>query len=144
MAKWEENTKWSKINFLISVFFFFPWINISMKDNEWPFKSFRGRIIPPLCPLNVDMLVNWKKEAFCLNFSNELVFSSFFCVNNMSLWDMLGKTMLFKGMRRKIKKYRPTSLFTYLFYLSIFCIRPNFYSIDTFFWHILTAWDYHQ
>ena len=104
MAKWEENTKWSKINFLISVFFFFPWINISMKDNEWPFKCFRGRIIPPLCPLNVDMLVNWKKEAFCLNFSNELVFSSFFCVNNMSLWDMLGKTMLFKGMRRKIKK----------------------------------------
>ena len=68
MAKWEENTKWSKINFLISVFFFFPWINISMKDNEWPFKCFRGRILPLLCPLNVDMLEDWRKETYLPKF----------------------------------------------------------------------------
>ena len=54
------------------------------------------------------------------------------------------KQCCLRVLGQNLKKCKPTSLFTYLFHLSIFCIRPNFYSIDTFFGHIWTAWDYHQ
>ena len=73
MAKWEKNAKRSKIEFLISVFFFFYWINMSIKDNEWPLKCFRGRKISPQCPLNVCMSEHWRKTIFCLKFSKSFL-----------------------------------------------------------------------
>ena len=90
MAKWEENTNWSKIDFLISVFFFFYWINMCMKDNEWPLKCFRGRKISLHCPVNVDMSEYWRKNDFLPKFF-KVIFDWFnFCVQKRSSWDMLG------------------------------------------------------
>ena len=90
MAKWEKNVKWSKIDFLILVFFFFYWINMSMKDNEWPLKCFRGKKISLHCPLNVDMSEYWGKNDFLPEFFKVILDWFNICVQKRSLWDMLG------------------------------------------------------
>ena len=144
MAKWEKNTRWSKINFLIFGFFFFYWINMSVKDNEWPLKCFRGNKYPDTDPW---MPICWKdkeKQIFCINFSKSFVIVLTFIIRICFYEICYVKQCCLRVWGQNSKKYEPTSLFTYLFYLSIFWIRPYLYSISTFFGRIWTAWDYHQ
>ena len=59
-AKWEKNAKWSKSNISFLLFFFFDRINISQKDNKWPFKCLRSWKISLHSLLNVDMSKYWR------------------------------------------------------------------------------------
>ena len=93
------------------------------------------------------MSICWKdkeKQIFCLNFSKSFVIDLTFVFRICFYEICLVKQCCLRVLGQNSKKYEPTSLFTYLFYLSIFWIRPYLYSISTFFGRIWTAWDYHQ
>ena len=93
------------------------------------------------------MSICWKdkeKQIFWLNFSKSFVIDLTFVFRICFYEICLVKQCCLRVWGQNSKKYEPTSLFTYLFYLSIFWIRPYLYSISTFFGRIWTAWDYHQ
>ena len=134
MAKWEKNTRWSKINFLISVFFFFYWINMSVKDNKWPLKCFRGKKYPDTDPW---MPICWKdkeKQIFLYKFFKVICYWFNICNQNMFLWDMLRQAMLFKGMRTNFKRIE-TYLSFYLSFLPLYFLNQTLsLQYQYFFW----------